>query len=315
MAQSKQARGRSTTRYSRRRGGLVQARLVRAAVASARDARRGVRAGAGWIGNYSRCSWATLGEGTFRGGEGTSPTIGEAGRDETVAEYRVETVVPAEKLGAVVDGAQAGPPVRGARVGRLRARRGVKATLWTDGGARGNPGPAAFAYVLEAEDGTVLDARGESIGVATNNVAEYSALVAGLRRAAQAGVTELDVRSDSELMVKQMRGEYRVKNKRPPGPLPRRISCSPRHGPGDVRACSPRAQRARRPPRERGARRGRGFELAPAHPDDQPVQTLEVDAFPGSSPPRDTRTSPRGTTQRARVASRRAASEPNARAR
>ena len=89
----------------------------------------------------------------------------------------------------------------------------MRATLWTDGGARGNPGPAAFAYVLEAEDGRVLDARGEAIGVATNNVAEYSALVAGLRHAADAGVRELEVRSDSELMVKQMRGEYRVKNR------------------------------------------------------------------------------------------------------
>jgi ribonuclease HI len=89
----------------------------------------------------------------------------------------------------------------------------MKARLWTDGGARGNPGPAAFAYVLEAEDGTVLDARGEAIGVATNNVAEYSALVAGLARAVEAGVRELEVRSDSELMVKQMRGEYRVKNR------------------------------------------------------------------------------------------------------
>ena len=89
----------------------------------------------------------------------------------------------------------------------------MKATLWTDGGSRGNPGPAAFAYVLEADDGTVLDARGEAIGVATNNVAEYSALVAGLRRAVDAGVAELEVRSDSELMVKQMRGEYRVKNR------------------------------------------------------------------------------------------------------
>ena len=89
----------------------------------------------------------------------------------------------------------------------------VKARLWTDGGARGNPGPAAFAYVLEADDGTVLDARGESIGVATNNVAEYSGLVAGLERAVEAGVSELEVRSDSELMVKQMRGEYRVKNR------------------------------------------------------------------------------------------------------
>jgi len=89
----------------------------------------------------------------------------------------------------------------------------VNARLWTDGGSRGNPGPAAFAYVLEADDGTVLDARGEAIGVATNNIAEYSALVAGLRRAVDAGVAELEVRSDSELMVKQMRGEYRVKNR------------------------------------------------------------------------------------------------------
>ena len=88
----------------------------------------------------------------------------------------------------------------------------MKATLSTDGGARGNPGPAAFAYVLEAEDGTVLAAHGEAIGVATNNVAEYSALVAGLEKAAEVGVTELEVISDSELMVKQMRGEYRVKN-------------------------------------------------------------------------------------------------------
>jgi ribonuclease H / adenosylcobalamin/alpha-ribazole phosphatase len=88
----------------------------------------------------------------------------------------------------------------------------VKARLYTDGGARGNPGPAASAFVLEAEDGTVLAANGEAIGVATNNVAEYRALVAGLRRAAEAGVTALEVISDSELLVKQMRGEYRVKN-------------------------------------------------------------------------------------------------------
>ena len=88
----------------------------------------------------------------------------------------------------------------------------MKATLWTDGGARGNPGPAAFAYVLEAEDGTALAAHGEAIGVATNNVAEYSALVAGLEKAVELGVRDLEVISDSELMVKQMRGEYKVKN-------------------------------------------------------------------------------------------------------
>ncbi len=88
----------------------------------------------------------------------------------------------------------------------------MKARLYTDGGARGNPGPAASAYVLEAEDGTVLDARGETIGVATNNVAEYRALLAGLARALELGIGELDVVSDSELLVKQMNGEYRVKN-------------------------------------------------------------------------------------------------------
>jgi ribonuclease H / adenosylcobalamin/alpha-ribazole phosphatase len=88
----------------------------------------------------------------------------------------------------------------------------VKAKLSTDGGARGNPGPAAFGYVLEAEDGTVLAAHGEKIGVATNNVAEYRALIAGLWKAAELGVEEVDVISDSELMVKQMTGEYRIKN-------------------------------------------------------------------------------------------------------
>ena len=89
----------------------------------------------------------------------------------------------------------------------------MRARLFTDGGARGNPGPAAYGYVLEAEDGTVLDARGEAIGTATNNVAEYSALVAGLGEAVERGVDDLEVCSDSELMVKQMRGEYRVKNR------------------------------------------------------------------------------------------------------
>ena len=88
----------------------------------------------------------------------------------------------------------------------------MKARLSTDGGARGNPGPAAFGYVLETDDGTVLDARGERIGVATNNVAEYRALVAGLEKALELGVDEVEVVSDSELLVKQMRGEYKVKN-------------------------------------------------------------------------------------------------------
>ena len=88
----------------------------------------------------------------------------------------------------------------------------MRARLSTDGGSRGNPGPAAYGYVLELDDGTVLDARGETIGVATNNVAEYRGLLAGLASAVERGVDELEVVSDSELLVKQMRGEYKVKN-------------------------------------------------------------------------------------------------------
>jgi ribonuclease HI len=87
----------------------------------------------------------------------------------------------------------------------------VKAKLFTDGGARGNPGPAAYGYVLESEDGAVLAAHGEAIGTATNNVAEYTALLAGLEKALELGVDELEVVSDSELLVKQMRGEYKVR--------------------------------------------------------------------------------------------------------
>jgi ribonuclease HI len=88
----------------------------------------------------------------------------------------------------------------------------MKTRLYTDGGARGNPGPAAYGFVLEAEDGTVLAAEGEAIGVATNNVAEYRALLAGLAKALELQLAEVEVVSDSELLVKQMTGVYRVKN-------------------------------------------------------------------------------------------------------
>ena len=88
----------------------------------------------------------------------------------------------------------------------------MKVKLFTDGGARGNPGPAAYGFVLEAEDGSVLAAEGARIGIATNNVAEYRALIAGLERAVELAVPDVEVVSDSELLVKQMRGEYRVKN-------------------------------------------------------------------------------------------------------
>ena len=133
----------------------------------------------------------------------------------------------------------------------------MKARLSTDGGSRGNPGPAAYGYVLEAEDGTVLDARGEAIGTATNNVAEYSGLIAGLESALERGVEEVEVVSDSELLVKQMRGEYKVKNETlrelvdDAEALARRLKRVTLHG------GPPRAQRARRPARQRSARFGR----------------------------------------------------------
>jgi ribonuclease HI len=81
-----------------------------------------------------------------------------------------------------------------------------------DGGSRGNPGPAAFGVRVEDADGHLLAEISESIGVATNNVAEYSGLLAALRHAIEHGASSVLVRSDSELLVKQMRGEYRVKH-------------------------------------------------------------------------------------------------------
>ena len=87
-----------------------------------------------------------------------------------------------------------------------------QATLFADGGSRGNPGPAASGAVLVGPDGEVIDEVGEFLGIATNNVAEWTALCIGLERAIERGIGRLAVRMDSELVVKQMRGEYRVKH-------------------------------------------------------------------------------------------------------
>ena len=81
-----------------------------------------------------------------------------------------------------------------------------------DGGARGNPGPAAIAAVIRDADGEVVEERAESIGPATNNVAEYRALLLGIERARALGADEIELVGDSELVVKQVRGEYRVKD-------------------------------------------------------------------------------------------------------
>ena len=84
--------------------------------------------------------------------------------------------------------------------------------LWVDGGSRGNPGPAATGYRIEDEAGTVLVEAGETIGVATNNVAEYRGLLAALDWARAHGVSAVHVRSDSQLLVQQMLGNYKVKH-------------------------------------------------------------------------------------------------------
>ena len=85
-------------------------------------------------------------------------------------------------------------------------------TLQFDGGSRGNPGPAGIGVVVAAADGTPLVTLGRFIGRATNNVAEYRALITALQEAKRLGANKVVIRGDSELVVKQMRGEYRVKN-------------------------------------------------------------------------------------------------------
>ncbi|GAB3157152.1 bifunctional RNase H/acid phosphatase [Micromonospora sonneratiae] len=90
---------------------------------------------------------------------------------------------------------------------------GLKVVIEADGGARGNPGPAGYgAVVRDAGSGEVLAERSESIGVATNNVAEYRGLIAGLEAAAEVGAAEVNVRMDSKLVVEQMSGRWQIKN-------------------------------------------------------------------------------------------------------
>ncbi|HEU5104294.1 MAG TPA: ribonuclease HI family protein [Solirubrobacterales bacterium] len=87
-----------------------------------------------------------------------------------------------------------------------------RVTANVDGGARGNPGPAAIGVVLRNGDGSVLEEVGETIGEATNNVAEYKALLRGIELAAGHGAEELELIGDSELVVRQVEGRYKVKN-------------------------------------------------------------------------------------------------------
>ncbi|HWF23921.1 MAG TPA: ribonuclease HI family protein [Solirubrobacteraceae bacterium] len=88
----------------------------------------------------------------------------------------------------------------------------MKVTVNVDGGSRGNPGPAAIGVVVAGPDGAVLDEVAEAIGVTTNNVAEYRALLRGLERARALGATEVEIVGDSELIARQLTGRYKVKH-------------------------------------------------------------------------------------------------------
>jgi ribonuclease HI len=88
----------------------------------------------------------------------------------------------------------------------------AEAVLWTDGAARGNPGPAGIGAILKSPSGDVLYTASEFLGHTTNNVAEYKAVLIGLAGALAQGIEHIEVRADSELLIKQLRGEYRVKS-------------------------------------------------------------------------------------------------------
>jgi ribonuclease HI len=88
----------------------------------------------------------------------------------------------------------------------------LKVVVHVDGGARGNPGPAAIGVVVSTPDGGVLEELGERIGVATNNVAEYRALLRGLDRARALDAREVEIVNDSELVARQITGAYKVKH-------------------------------------------------------------------------------------------------------
>ncbi len=217
-------------------------------------------AGAGRIGDYERCSWYTAGTGTFFGGEGTEPSIGQAGREERVAELRVETVVPEDR----------------APRGRRRARAAhpyeeVAFDLYPLVGSREGEALHRRRRARQPRPGRVrLRARGRRRHGARRARREDRHRDEQRRRvprarspasskAVELAVPEVEVVSDSELLVKQMTGVYRVKNEAlrelslEAGRLARRI------GNVDVHRGAPGAQRAGRPARERSPRRDRSL--------------------------------------------------------
>ena len=136
---------------------------------------------------------------------GRGHEVRESGKGETIDQLR--TPDRAWNLMAATDGTLEEKTASATPVGGS-----LKLTVHVDGGSRGNPGPAAIAAVISDGSGELVDSAGQVIGRATNNVAEYRALILGIERAAALGATELDLVGDSELIVKQVRGEYKVKD-------------------------------------------------------------------------------------------------------
>ena len=120
----------------------------------------------------------------------------------------------------------------------------MKVVLNVDGGARGNPGPAAIGVVISDPDGETLEELSERIGVATNNVAEYRALLRGVERARALGATEVEIVNDSELVARQLTGAYKVKHASMKPLYAEAISALRRFDSWGIRSV-PRAQNAR----------------------------------------------------------------------
>ncbi|MEO8289720.1 MAG: ribonuclease HI family protein [Gaiellaceae bacterium] len=118
---------------------------------------------------------------------------------------------PPRRAGRAASDAERRRLAQASREERLPARSD-RPVLWCDGGSRGNPGPSAYGFVLEAVDGSILAEEGMPLGVSTAAVAELRGVLAGLRRAAELGVGRLEVRTDSQVAVAQLSGEKRVRN-------------------------------------------------------------------------------------------------------
>jgi dinuclear metal center YbgI/SA1388 family protein len=142
-------------------------------------------------------------------GERLAGTLSEMGVALSLArEWRPPWTLVQEPAG------EAAAPARVAEAAHVRVAHVPVAHVraWIDGGSRGNPGPSAIGVVVEDAEGTTVETVAQTIGIQTNNVAEYRALLAALEIAERVGADRVEITSDSELLVKQMRGEYKVKN-------------------------------------------------------------------------------------------------------